>query len=415
MGRRVSLAGGESANAVALQAKRFSATSPHSPGGHNSPLGMAAAARRNSQPYPTQIITQHEEGFGAARPLASPKVSPNNNRMPPALLFTAMRNNTLRRASMPGGAQLMSTTVFAPPRVGTVSFSESTSTLTPIKDQEQDVPVTLVTPPTESYLHAQNDSYLNPGMPFAPNSPLPNPSFSFGTTPSSDSVQTSASSTPVGDDPQAIFMALQRGRLGSIASVNSVTSVASTVTEGTTEGGSDLEPWQFAPDGFDPDIRRASAPADLLKNIGMLGISHPAGVSSASHLTRPSPLAAAQYQPGGLDSVNYELPPQHQQNGHMGNGPYIPAPDSSYSSAASNDTESPSRMMPPPSQIPHHHFHQFSHEHPSLPEALPEHPPQHQQQYTQTAGDCSEFFDDQAYANFINGTGDFEAEAKNNV
>lgn len=262
----------------------------------------------------------------------------------------------------------------------------------------------------------RNDSYLNPGMPFAPNSPLPNPSFSFGTTPSTDSVSTSASSTPVGDDPQAIFMALQRGRLGSIASVNSVTSVASTVTEGTTEGGSDLEPWQYAPDGFDPDIRRASAPADLLKNIGMLGISHPSGVSSASHLTRPSPLAAAQYQPGGLDSVNYELPPQHQQhpNGHMGGGPYIPAPDSSYSSVASNDTDSPSRMMPPPSQIPNHHFPFPNHDHPNLPEPLPEHNSQQQQQYTQTAGDCSEFFDDQAYANFINGTGDYEPN-KNNV
>lgn len=142
MGRRVSLAGGDVANIEtwARARRQQLATTLSSPSAANSPMGLAAAARRNSQPYPTQILTHHEDPSTAAAlsrsALPSPKVSPNG-RMPQQLLFTAMRNNTLRRASMPGGAQLISTSTFTPPRtvnLHPVGSTNSMRELSPIKD-----------------------------------------------------------------------------------------------------------------------------------------------------------------------------------------------------------------------------------------------------------------------------------------
>lgn len=422
MNRRVSLAGGDVASVehwVRQRKQQMGHTPPQaSVSASNSPMGLAAAARRNSQPYPTQIITSHipDDPNAAAlsrSALPSPKVSPNG-RMPGALLFTAMRNNTIRRASMPGGAQLISTTAFTPPRVPSFNHPVSSSQpqsrilareLSPIKDQDTEidpslrggVPMTYVTPPPSAY--PSDGSYLsvpsstesafmyslNPGLPFAPNSPLPNPSFSFGGTPTSDVPAApihnhvgggmgmdQAGTSPVNadKDPQhALYLALQRGRLGSLASVN---SVATNGTDGgSTEGGSDAEWPPFVPPGFDPDIRRASAPADLLHNIGLLGISSNSAVQPMAQV-RPSPLAPYSSQ-NAVDHVNsYELSlPPHQGSHSAGpvmsnssstptlaGGPYIPAANESpvQSSAVTSEGPSPGgahpsishSLMPPP-------------------------------------------------------------------
>ncbi|BEJ12971.1 hypothetical protein CspHIS471_0301450 [Cutaneotrichosporon sp. HIS471] len=377
MGRRVSLAGGDVASIETWARQRrqqlattLSTTSSASPA--NSPMGMAAAARRSSQPYPTQIITHHEDVVTPSRSaLPSPKISPNG-RMPQHLLLTAMRNNTMRRASMPGGAQLISVTTFTPPRtINTHPVgSNSTRELSPIKDQDHDSDIdpalrtsgagvgVFVTPPgiDQSLLNMQHDSQLqyqlNPSdMPFSPNSPLPNPGFTFGGTPSGpidndNSAHTSMSTTPVlsnstVDPNHALFMALQRGRLASLASVHSVASNATDAT--STCDGSDGDWGPLNPPGFDPDLRRASAPADLLHNIGLLGISSAGSqamsqVSSAnstqSMTMRPSPLAS--YMPG-YDQQHMQMT---SSTPTLGGGPYIPTHETSPSTVTGSNAPS---------------------------------------------------------------------------
>jgi hypothetical protein len=369
MGRRVSLAGGDVANIETwARQRRQQLATLTSASAANSPMGMAAAARRSSQPYPTQIITHHEDLVTPSRSaLPSPKISPNG-RMPQQLLLTAMRNNTMRRASMPGGAQLISQTTFTPPRTINVHpvGTNSTRELSPIKDQDHDSDIdpalrasgagvgVFVTPPgiDQSLLNMQHDSHLqyqlNPnGLPFSPNSPLPNPTFTFGGTPSGpinhDSGHTSMSTTPVlsgsGSD-QALFMALQRGRLASLASVNSVTSNATDAT--STCDGSDGDWGPLNPPGFDPDIRRASAPADLLHNIGLLGISSAGGSQAMSQVSsanstqsgagmRPSPLAS--YIQGYDQQMTSSTPT-------LGGGPYIPTQEHSPSTVTGSNAPS---------------------------------------------------------------------------
>ncbi|GMK57945.1 hypothetical protein CspeluHIS016_0407790 [Cutaneotrichosporon spelunceum] len=389
MGRRVSLAGGDVAHVETWARQRrqqlastLSTTSSISPA--NSPMGMAAAARRSSQPYPTQILTHHEELVTPSRSaLPSPKVSPNG-RMPQQLLLTAMRNNTMRRASMPGGAQLISVTTFTPPRtINTHPVgSNSTRELSPIKDQDQDQDSDIdpalrtsgagvgvfVTPPgiDQSLLNMDNDwqlqYQLNPnGMPFSPNSPLPNPGFTFGAAPSGPinndtSASTSMSTTPVlsgstADPNHALFMALQRGRLASLASVHSVASNATDAT--STCDGSEGDWAPVNPAGFDPDLRRASAPADLLHNIGLLGISS-AGSQAMSQVSsangnlgttmRPSPLASYIQ---GYDQQQQQQQQQPQQQQQMmsstptlGGGPYIPTQETSPSTVTGSNAPS---------------------------------------------------------------------------
>jgi hypothetical protein len=177
------------------------------------------------------------------------------------------------------------------------------------------------------------------------------------------------------DPNHALFMALERGRLASIASVN---SVATNGTEATAaEYGSDSEWGSIMPPGFDPDIRRASAPADLLHNIGLLGIS--GGASAANpNFIRPSPLAVNPLQPGAQgqqqgQQQGYDLrvpmsaplqPSSSSSSATLGGGPYLPAPSShsptQTSSAVPSEGPSPSGthlqinaqniagMMPPP-------------------------------------------------------------------
>lgn len=380
MGRRVSLAGGDVASVEtwAKVRQRQLDTTLGSSSAANSPMGLAAAARRKSQPYPTQILPHPEEPSDANPAVSrsavpSPKVSPNG-RMPQQLLFTAMRNNTLRRASMPGGAQLISTTTFTPPRtinIHPVGSTNSGRELSPIKDQDHDSDIdpslrgsgagvgVYITPPgiDQSLLHMPHESHLqyqlNPGgVPFSPNSPLPNPTFSFGGTPSgpiaTDSGHTSISTTPVLDkvDPQhALFMALQRGRLASLASANSVNSNATDAT--STGDGSDHEWPPFIPPGFDPDTRRASAPADLLHNIGLLGISaagshamsaaSSANSSSGQTIIRPSPLAS--YAQGAYDMSTSQMQ-MPASTPTMGGGPYIPTSDTSPSTVTGSNAPS---------------------------------------------------------------------------
>lgn len=391
MGRRVSLVGGDVASIEHWAIKRrqqmgHAPLQPTAPG--NSPMGLAAAARRNSQPYPTQIITQtggEDQAAAAAASvsrsaLPSPKISPNG-RMPSALLFTAMRNNTIRRASMPGGAQLISTTAFTPPRISSYNHPINGTMgqqreLSPIKDQDADIDPALRNmsfgQSDTSYLSVPDPSSslsfsLNPGLPFSPNSPLPNPTFSFGGTPtdapSLEQLDPSGRSTPTTNDPQhALFLALQRDRLGSIASVNSTGTTATDATATTTTAdGSDNGDWaSFIPPGFDPDVRRASAPADLLHNIGMLGISGSSTqmrTSMSASLARPSPLAAgySQSQPNVNTDAHANMDQAYGAASILAGGPYLPATDSSpLSASVASEGPSPSstnpnqKLMPPP-------------------------------------------------------------------
>ncbi|KAL7420680.1 hypothetical protein Q5752_004631 [Cryptotrichosporon argae] len=319
MGRRVSLAGGEAAAidqwVRKRQVKQASLYGPTGPG-----IGQATAARRGSQPYPAPIVTRLDvaalDGPRTAIPTTgpSPKISPNG-RMPSALHYAAMRNNTLRRASMPGVAQLISTTAFTPPRNN--SANHPVRELSPIRDHDD----AFLAPPSE----------FTPTYDFSPNAPLPNPEFSFGTAP--------APPAPMSEVDPVSWNAFERGRLGSIASINSAHSV--TTDGGTTEAGSvgDASWSLLLPAGFDPDIRRASAPAELLHNMGILGIS-------PLPQYRPSPLAA--YSQPVIDrGVPLTAPmATHYQGG--------PSPTSvASSSALSSEHASPlgthaSGMMPPP-------------------------------------------------------------------
>ncbi|OCF37406.1 hypothetical protein I316_00527 [Kwoniella heveanensis BCC8398] len=340
MTRRASLANGEAAKIGDFVAKRAAAASGQlarhaglrAPGyvsPQRSPLlGSASAARRQSIPYPTPITAGPAGGLSM-----SPKFSPVARVMPSALHLTAMRNNT-RRASMPGAAQLISSGPFTPPRVVTnqhqVGTARGTRELSPIKDhdsegshqfllspEESEFNTTYITPPSSaynpsdispiSYLPTNSTSY-DPSLPFSSDSPLPNPAFSFGGADMAQQLlqqqqQQQQQHQPVLDEAEAarqqqLFLAFQqRGRMGSIASIN---------TLGTDNGnGTDLDEaniseWslagqdlpetfgqdaQGAPDGFDPDARRSSAPADLLHQINLMGLNNlnPSPI-------RPSPL-----------------------------------------------------------------------------------------------------------------------------
>nr|ODN93823.1 hypothetical protein L204_05009 [Cryptococcus depauperatus CBS 7855] len=105
--------------------------------------------------------------------------------------------------------------------------------------------------------------------------------------------------------------AADRGRLGSLASVE-------------TDTGDELdvgkEQWLDVPDGFDPDHRRASAPADLLRQIGLIGLGMPATKPSP---VRPSPLNT-HFTPHPHALASAPLPLQHSFTQH-GAGPYPPS------------------------------------------------------------------------------------------
>ncbi|WVR04565.1 hypothetical protein IAU60_001572 [Kwoniella sp. DSM 27419] len=310
MTRRASLANGEAAKIEMFVAKRAAAASGQTlrPPGFVSPqrsplMGTASAARRTSIPYPTPVSA----GPGSGNPL-SPKVSPVVRVMPSALHLTALRNNT-RRASMPGAAQLISSGPFTPPRVVSsqhqVGKNRGARELSPIKDHDlegnqlfldgDDMNATFVTPPSSIYntsnlspisFLATDSTGYDPSL-FSPASPLPNPAFSFGGDLSAHA--------PVLDEAEAarqqqLFLAFQqRGRMGSIASINTYTTDNG---NGTDQEEGNIPEWslsgQEAPDGFDPDTRRASAPADLLHQINLMGIN--TNVNPAP--LRPSPLGA---------------------------------------------------------------------------------------------------------------------------
>jgi hypothetical protein len=305
MGRRVSLANGEAAKIEMFIAKQRMAAKKATEGaGFVSPirspvvpLHQAAMARRSSIPYPSPIP---EGAVAFSNPGGSPKISPNVRQMPSSLHLAAIRNNT-RRSSVPGLPQvhLLSSGPFTPPRMVSSSGQDAnglrmTRELSPIKDQDpesalglgnvspqdgimfnsNDLSTTYLTPPTSSYLpnatsntFFSTDGSMNGGYssysidsatsslpPFTPNAPLPNPGFSFGSTP--DSAQQPQSQGA--DDQAAMFFAQMqsRGRMGSIASINTYTTDGGT-TEAGSEWGSD---WNvMGPEGFDPDLRRASA------------------------------------------------------------------------------------------------------------------------------------------------------------
>lgn len=286
MGRRLSLANGEAAKIDTWVAKRMAADAGQGrPSGHVSPvrsplMGQAAAARRNSIPYPSPIPEGQQ-----LRPAngMSPKISPSIRPMPSVLHLTAIRNNS-RRASMPGAAQLISSGPFTPPRVSSgmypMGIGRPNRRLTPIKDHDgeahsqsglvfgdADLSTTYLTPPSSTYRPSNTSptSYLPPDSgsmmydypldpsqqsPFTPNAPLPNPTFSFG----SGAMQRHSISFK---EDQSPYMAMrQRARIGSMASITAST------TDGGMENGSDFGQDWMGPSGmdrFDPDARRASA------------------------------------------------------------------------------------------------------------------------------------------------------------
>ncbi|KAK8847347.1 hypothetical protein IAR55_005204 [Kwoniella newhampshirensis] len=365
MARRASLANGEAAKIEMFVAKRAAAGQKqgYHPAGLLSPgrapsMGQASAARRGSIPYPTPITAMPPPNS------TSPKFSPAAQRvMSSALHLAAMKNNT-RRASMPGTAQLISSGPFTPPRnvsnqhqVGNRSARE----LSPIKDHdhennhqelthqqfdpESDFSTTYVTPPSStynpsiispiSYLPTNSTGY-DPSMPFSPNSPLPNPGFTFGGD---------VNNAPATDDAEAarqqqIYLSLQqRGRMGSLASVGTF----------TTEAGTDLEDtsaeWytQDGPEGFDPDARRASAPADLLHQIDIMGLNTNLPGQHGQAM-RPSPLGA-HFTPDSTYPA-----PTFDAAGYLISSSFPPHPSSDLSPVDSSSL--PSSSGPSPSE-PH--------------------------------------------------------------
>ena len=285
MGRRVSLANGEAANLDMWVAKRMAAARP---AGSSQPIrspvmGQAAAARRNSIPYPSPLP---EAGPSRSpNPLSPNVVSPSIRPMPSILHLTAIRNNS-RRASMPGAAQLISSGPFTPPRMVSGAYAvgsrRAVRELSPIKDHdgevdtsrqsefafdETDFSTTYLTPPASTYLPSNisptscfapdsgSSVYgypLEPTQqsPFTPSGPLPNPAFSFGS-----GLMQRRSVSMSGEE--ALLMSMQsRDRVASMVSINSTT------TDDAPENVSDSGNRWLAPSGlerFDPDTRRASA------------------------------------------------------------------------------------------------------------------------------------------------------------
>ncbi|WVQ76115.1 hypothetical protein IAR50_005758 [Cryptococcus sp. DSM 104548] len=321
MGRRASLANGEAAKIEMFVAKRAAAQkqeevlsnvksgsipAPALGATGGTEMGQANAARRGSIPYPSPVAS-----FAPPPPPPqqlpspmSPKFSPAARAGPSALHIAAMRNNT-RRASMPGASQLISSGPFTPPRVvgaqlpGSVVGSRARE-LSPIRDHEV-------------YGESESWGFLPPpaefdGPTFLNDSPLPNPTFSFGSAPSNPpppplqhhsssqsssnphlSSRHSSESHDEAQRQQQMFMMMQqRGRMGSMASIGTMGT-----ENGTTDGEDSSGEWlvDALPHGFEPDVRRASAPADLLHQIGIMGLTpNVAGLNGMSGPVRPSPL-----------------------------------------------------------------------------------------------------------------------------
>lgn len=288
MGRRVSLANGEAMGIEAWAAKRAAAGKAIRIGNLDGParsptIGAASAARRSSIPYPAPLTLPMDAVSAAAQQRAlplgalSPKASPSVRPMPSQLHLAAMRNNT-RRASVPGlpgagAAQLLSSGPFVPPRVVSSSHpipppATRTVALEPIKDHEHELATSdpntpfdfVQTPYSASFLTSAGQVFPNVSpTTYAPpdaapvfelgssavglaSGPLPNPTFSFG----GPTTVAHHAAPQISDEEaartQAFYMALQeRGRMGSLASINTLT------TEGaTTEGESSSIEW-FAP------------------------------------------------------------------------------------------------------------------------------------------------------------------------
>nr|XP_019047276.1 hypothetical protein I302_03885 [Kwoniella bestiolae CBS 10118]OCF26206.1 hypothetical protein I302_03885 [Kwoniella bestiolae CBS 10118] len=418
MARRASLANGEAAKIEMFVAKRAAAAASGQnrglrPPGFVSPqrsplMGQASAARRQSIPYPTPITAGPTGGPGP-----SPKISPVVRVMPSALHLTAMRNNT-RRASMPGAAQLISSGPFTPPRVvtnqhqvglprelGTIKDDDPTHSNMLINGQGQviydqdntDFTNTYMTPPSSSYgqpssispmsfLPTDSSSGYDPSIPFSPNSPLPNPAFSFGTEGHSHHQQLAILNEAEAARQQQLFLAFQqRGRMGSIASIGTYT---------TDNGGTDLEDaglgdWinqetANGPDGFDPDARRASAPADLLHQIGIMGLNNvPAPI-------RPSPLGS-HFTPDNYHTEHTSYDLQQSSSGiGISSADLDPSPIS-MSSIPSSSSESVS----PTEGNPQFQFNHIPPPHqPVRSISLQQFPTQHQHQHSSSVSPYSE-------------------------
>lgn len=303
-GRRVSLANGE-AEKIQMWAAKRAATSGMGASPRSPLLGQAAAARRGSIPYPTPLSssafmdTATAAGRSVSGPGSSPKFSPLARPMPSTLHLTAIRNNT-RRASMPGAPQLLSSGPFTPPRVVSSNYpmaalpGRATRELSPITDNdteatqsvntsqpapfmlsESDFSTTYLTPPSSTY-NPSSAAGRSPGSPptsmssgsgqigaypypppasepYTPIGPLPDASYSFGKNAmfGMGPVQTEEEIKRA----QAIYLSMQeRGRLGSLASINTWTTdeTAGTAEEGDTGSGGE---GGFSFDGG----RRASA------------------------------------------------------------------------------------------------------------------------------------------------------------
>jgi hypothetical protein len=167
----------------------------------------------------------------------------------------------------------------------------TTRELSPIKDHdgqgpdgrpafsfgETDFTSTYLTPPDTSYMPSSVSptSYISSDgtslyemfdpssgatrtAPFTPNAPLPNPTFSFG-----DAAQFVPPPQMTDEEAaraQGLFMTMQqRGRIGSMASINTFTTDEGNTTENEEGANGEYLPGQLTPEGFHPDVRRASA------------------------------------------------------------------------------------------------------------------------------------------------------------
>ncbi|KAJ9115916.1 hypothetical protein QFC22_005059 [Naganishia vaughanmartiniae] len=281
-------------------------------------------ARRGSLPYPPPAGSPNNATFSAKPLSASPglvrTVSGSSVLRPQLPLRLAIALNNGRRASLPISSQTVSLGPFTPPRIGARSLNQST--LMAIADDEHLLhPMAGV---TNGYLASH--SALAHGS-FANNSdesgdttpeakvenseygPLPHPGFSFGQA---------TAATQNGSSTTTLFMPshTQMPQLPPSATVyrDRMGSMASTMSHATTNDDASDSDWEraqqlvtpfmpsdgeqltsfpgFAPDTSQEDVqvsivnmrlkvplgsemRRASAPAELLKNFAVSDAERP--------------------------------------------------------------------------------------------------------------------------------------------
>ncbi|ORX38889.1 hypothetical protein BD324DRAFT_648994 [Kockovaella imperatae] len=247
-------------------------------------------------------------------PYAIPEdsISPIQSR-PSALHLAAMNNS--RRASVPN-AQTVPSGPFTPPRF--TPIRGAAGEVVPVDKPlvVQDASATVA--PAVAQPQYTGAPYPSGIPPFTPNGPLPSPGFQFGTH-----------AGPAGEIPPGSWSWMPRDRIGSMASLNTYT------TDGTTASEWDSDWMAAIPTGFEPDNRRASAPAELLQQLGILGLNP--NVPQVNVSTVPvDPMSASSSGMGSSSSPNFYTPPFNLH------------PRRHSTSPASPGSESPTKYFDPP-------------------------------------------------------------------